>query len=57
MQAADVYTPFCGLVHTEQASVLGTYGDDFYVGWPVVTENRLGKGFAYYIGTDPEVNS
>jgi len=44
----------CELLHAEQAGVLGTYGADFYAGWPVVTENRLGEGFAYYIGTDPE---
>ncbi len=44
----------CELLRAEKASVLGTYGDDFYAGWPVVTENRLGKGFAYYIGTCPE---
>jgi len=44
----------CELVHAERAGVLGTYGAEFYAGWPVVTENKHGDGFAYYIGTDPE---
>lgn len=44
----------CELLHTDSASVLGTYGDDFYAGWPVVTENRREEGVAYYIGTCPE---
>jgi beta-galactosidase len=41
-------------MHAEAATVLGTYGADFYAGWPVLTENEVGKGYAYYIGTDPE---
>jgi beta-galactosidase len=44
----------CDLMHAEAATVLGTYGADFYAGWPVLTENEVGKGYAYYIGTDPE---
>ncbi len=34
--------------------MLATYGDDFYAGMPVVTENRFGGGRAYYIASDPE---
>lgn len=44
----------CDLMHAETASVLATYGESFYAGWPAVTENQLGDGRAYYIGTDPE---
>lgn len=44
----------CEMVHAESATVLGTYGEEFYAGWPVVTENNHGKGFAYYVGTVPE---
>ncbi|GAH74577.1 unnamed protein product, partial [marine sediment metagenome] len=44
----------CDLMHAEAATVLATYGEEFYAGWPAVTENQLGEGYAYYIGTDPE---
>ncbi len=44
----------CELIHPEEATVLGTYGKDFYAGWPVITENGLGEGYAYYIATCPE---
>ncbi len=44
----------CDIVHSEGAEVLATYGDDFYAGMPVVTENSLGPGKAYYIASDPE---
>jgi beta-galactosidase len=44
----------CDLLHAETATVLATYGADFYAGWPAVTENRFGEGYVYYIGTEPE---
>ena len=44
----------CDLLHVETATVLATFGDEFYAGWPAVTENPFGQGFVYYIGTDPE---
>jgi beta-galactosidase len=44
----------CDIVHAEGARVLATYGDDFYAGRPVVTENCFGEGKAYYIASDPE---
>ncbi|MHC4788247.1 MAG: beta-galactosidase [Planctomycetota bacterium] len=44
----------CDVMHAETASVLATYGEEFYAGWPAVTENAFGEGRAYYIGTDPE---
>jgi len=45
----------CDLMHAESATVLATYGREFYAGWPAVTENAFGQGWAYYIGTDPEI--
>jgi beta-galactosidase len=44
----------CEIVHSEGARVLATYGDDFYAGSPVVTENTFGEGRAYYIASDAE---
>lgn len=53
---SGVYT--CGrladIIHVEGAQVLATYGDDFYAGMPVVTENDFGRGKAYYLASDPE---
>ena len=46
----------CDIVHAEGARVLATYGDDFYAGTPVVTENSFGQGQAYYIATDAEAS-
>ncbi len=44
----------CDIIHSERARVLATYGDDFYAGTPVVTENSFGQGHAYYIATDAD---
>lgn len=44
----------CDIIHVEGARVLATYGDDFYAGTPVVTENSFGQGHAYYIATDAD---
>jgi len=43
-----------GLIHTEGAEAVATFRKDFYAGMPAVTRNRLGKGAAWYIATDPE---
>lgn len=45
----------CDILHTEEARVLAAYGDDFYAGYPCVTENEYGKGRAVYIASDPEI--
>ena len=42
---------FCDLIHAETASVLATYGSDFYAGRPALTVNAFGKGRAYYIAS------
>lgn len=41
----------CDLLHLEGAECMGTYSSDFYQGTPVITRNRFGKGWAYYVGT------
>lgn len=44
------------LINLESAEPLGVYGSDFYKGRPVFTRNKFGKGFSYYVGTDPELS-
>jgi beta-galactosidase len=44
----------CEIIHAETAGVVATFGEEFYAGWPAVTENEFGEGHAFYIGTDPE---
>ena len=39
----------CEVIHSEGARVLASYGSDYYAGLPAVTENRYGKGKAYYV--------
>lgn len=41
---------YCDLIEPETAKTIGTYGDCFYKGTPAVTENKLGKGTAWYLG-------
>jgi beta-galactosidase len=44
----------CDIIHSEGAHVYATYGDDFYAGTPAVTEHHFGRGWAYYLASDPE---
>ncbi|MDF2988807.1 MAG: Beta-galactosidase, partial [Eubacterium sp.] len=44
----------CDLIHLETATELAAYGQDFYAGMPVITENKFGSGKAYYLASDPE---
>jgi beta-galactosidase len=44
----------CSLVHAEGATVLATYGDDFYAGRPALTVNAYGDGWAYYMASRNE---
>lgn len=44
----------CAITHCEGATILATYGDDFYANTPVVTRQSFGAGQAYYIGSEPE---
>jgi beta-galactosidase len=45
---------FCELIHPESASVLATYGQDFYKGTPALTANAFGDGAAYYLAADAD---
>jgi len=42
----------CDIMHCTTASVVGTYGKDYYKGTPAITENKVGLGKAIYIGTE-----
>lgn len=45
-------------IHLESAEAIGYYREDLFDGCPVITKNKLGNGFAYYIAarTDVEFN-
>jgi beta-galactosidase len=45
----------CELIHLETAKEIAVYGRDFYAGMPSLTVNEYGKGKAYYITTDPDI--
>ena len=47
---------WCDMLHPTTAKTLATFGEDYYAGWPCITENQFGQGFAYYIATQPDVN-
>ena len=42
-------TEICDILHLRTAEALGEYDGEFYAGTPAVTENRYGKGAAYYV--------
>jgi beta-galactosidase len=46
---------YCELAYAEGAEVIGTYNEDFYAGMPAVTVNSYGKGKAYYVAADFDV--
>jgi beta-galactosidase len=39
------------VLHAESAQVRATFRDDYYAGFPAITENRKGKGGAWYIAS------
>jgi beta-galactosidase len=45
---------WCDVAHTTTARILATFGDDYYAGFPCLTENRFGSGRAYYVATRPD---
>jgi beta-galactosidase len=45
---------WCDVLHLEGAHALATFGDDFYAGFPAVTEHQFETGRAYYVATRPE---
>jgi beta-galactosidase len=46
--------PSCDILHLEGAQALATFEDDFYAGYPAITEHRFGRGRALYVATRPE---
>jgi beta-galactosidase len=42
------------VIHTKNAKSLATFDGDYYAGNAAVTQNRFGKGNAFYVGTLPE---
>lgn len=48
--SSGVIKDYAEILRVNKASVLATYGQDFYKGTPVVTANNYGKGTAYYVG-------
>lgn len=47
---------YCELAYPEGAEIIGEYCEDFYKGMPAVTVNKYGKGKAYYIAADFEMD-
>lgn len=41
----------CDLIHLEGAQPLAEYANEFYAGTPAVTENKYGRGLAWYVGS------
>lgn len=41
----------CDIIHLRGAREISTYEKDFYAGSPTLTENKLGNGRAFYVGT------
>jgi beta-galactosidase len=45
---------WCDVVQPGTAKVLARFVEDYHAGQPCLTENRFGKGKAYYLATQPE---
>ena len=45
---------WCDLLHLEGAQALASFHEDFYQGYPAVTEHHFGSGRAFYVATRPE---
>lgn len=47
-------TLWADIIHLEGAETLATFTEDFYAHTPAITRNAVGRGLAYYVGTQPE---
>ena len=47
-------TLWADIIHLEGAEAVATFTEDFYAHWPAITRNAVGRGLAYYVGTQPE---
>jgi beta-galactosidase len=45
---------WCDVVRLDSAEALAVFARDYYAGGPALTENRYGKGRAFYLATRPE---
>jgi len=45
----------CEVIHTTTAETLAVYGNDYYKDFPVITKNKYGKGIAYHIAANCEI--
>jgi len=54
LQGAYQVDMWYDFIHTKGAEVLAVFKDSYFKDKPAITENILGKGSAYYIGTNPE---
>jgi beta-galactosidase len=43
------------LIELEGAEALATFTEDFFAGKPAITRNAFGRGLAYYVGTQVEM--
>jgi beta-galactosidase len=44
------------VIQLKTAQAMATFEQDYYAGSPAVTQNRFGKGTAFYVGTVPDPN-
>jgi beta-galactosidase len=47
-------TLWADVIQPESAEAVATFTEDFYAHQPAITRNAVGRGLAYYIGTQPE---
>jgi beta-galactosidase len=47
-------TLWADVIQLESAEAVATFTEDFYAHQPAITRNAVGRGLAYYIGTQPE---
>ncbi len=47
-------TLWADIIHLEGAEAVATFTEDFYAHRPAITRNAVGRGLAYYVGTQPE---
>lgn len=47
-------TMWADIIRLQGAEPLAVYEHAYYAGSPAITRNRYGKGYGYYLGTEPE---
>ncbi len=54
LEGTYAVSDICDVIHAQGATVLATYGADFYAGQPALTVQRFGRGAAYYLAAKAE---